>query len=59
MVYGGLYSAPFHFQHVDEILADIGAKTTKRSDRLAEEFPYPNAFAYASLLASVTQYRVQ
>jgi len=58
-IYGGLCSAPFHFQHFDEILADIGARKTKRSNPLAEQFSYPNASSYASFLASAPQYRAQ
>ena len=56
-VYGGLCSAPFHFKHFDELLADIGARKRKRSNPLAEQFSYPNADAYGSYLASAPQYR--
>ncbi|UYV38222.1 NAD(P)/FAD-dependent oxidoreductase [Rhodobacteraceae bacterium D3-12] len=56
-VYGGLCSAPFHFKHFDELLADIGAKTRKRSNPLAEQFSYPNADAYGTFLASAPQYQ--
>ncbi len=55
-VYGGLCSAPFHFKHFDELLADIGAKKRKRSNPLAEQFSYPNADAYGSFLASAPPY---
>lgn len=55
-VYGGLCSAPFHFKHLDEIVADIGATKRKRSNPLAEQFSYPNATAYGSYLASAPQY---
>ena len=56
-VYGGLCSAPFHFKHFDELLADIGATKRKRSNPLAEQFSYPNADAYGEFLASAPQYR--
>ncbi|MEW5420562.1 flavin-containing monooxygenase [Amorphus sp. 3PC139-8] len=56
-VYGGLCSAPFHFRHLDELLADIGATKRKRSNPLAEQFSYPNAAAYAEFLASAPQYK--
>lgn len=56
-VYGGLCSAPFHFKHFDELLADIGATKRKRANPLAEQFSYPNAAAYGSFLASAPQYR--
>ncbi len=56
-VYGGLCSAPFHFKHFDELLADIGARKRKRTNPLAEQFSYPNADAYGSYLASAPQYR--
>ena len=56
-VYGGLCSAPFHFAHFDELLADIGAAKKKRSNPLAEQFSYPNAEAYGEFLASAPQYR--
>jgi len=56
-VYGGLCSAPFHFRHFDELLADMGAAKTKRSNPLAEQFSYPDAAAYGSFLKSAPQYR--
>ncbi|SMH39609.1 NAD(P)/FAD-dependent oxidoreductase [Maritimibacter sp. HL-12] len=55
-VYGGLCSAPFHFKHFDELLADMGARKTKRSNPLAEQFSYPDADAYGRFLASTPQY---
>lgn len=57
-IYGGLCSAPFHFRHFDELLADIGATKTKRSNPLAEKFVHPNAAAYGEFLASAPQYQV-
>ena len=45
-VYGGLCSAPFHFKHFDELLADIGATKRKRDNPLGEQFSYPDAGAY-------------
>jgi hypothetical protein len=56
-IYGGLCSAPFHFKHFDELLADIGAKKKKRGNPLAEQFSYPNAAAYGSFVASAPQYQ--
>jgi hypothetical protein len=56
-IYGGLCSAPFHFKHFDELLADMGATQTKRGNPLAEQFSYPNAAAYGSFLASTPQYQ--
>lgn len=55
-VYGGLCSAPFHFKHFDELLADMGATKAKRSNPLAEQFSYPDADAYGTFLASTPQY---
>jgi cation diffusion facilitator CzcD-associated flavoprotein CzcO len=55
-VYGGLCSAPFHFRHFDELLADMGATKKKRSNPIAEQFSYPNADAYGAFLASTPQY---
>ncbi|MEM8689239.1 MAG: NAD(P)/FAD-dependent oxidoreductase [Pseudomonadota bacterium] len=57
-VYGGLCSAPFHFMHFDELLADMGAKQTRRNV-LAENFAPPNAEAYGRFLSSVPGYRLQ
>ena len=54
-VYGGLCSAPFHFMHFDELLADMGAKTRKRNP-LAENLAPPNADAYARFLATTPDY---
>ncbi|MBV6658140.1 MAG: NAD(P)/FAD-dependent oxidoreductase, partial [Devosiaceae bacterium] len=56
-IYGGLCSAPFHFKHFDELLADMGAKKNKRSNPLAEQFSYPNHKAYGEYLASCPQYQ--
>ncbi|WP_417587994.1 flavin-containing monooxygenase [Pararhodobacter oceanensis] len=55
-IYGGLCSAPFHFKHFDELLADMGARKVKRSNPIAEQFSYPNAAAYGSFLATTPQY---
>lgn len=55
-VYGGLCSAPFHFRHFDELLADIGAGVRKRDNPLAEQFSYPDADSYGRYLASAPQY---
>ncbi|MBO6758590.1 MAG: NAD(P)/FAD-dependent oxidoreductase [Roseibium sp.] len=56
-IYGGLCSAPFHFKHFDELLADMGARKHKRSNPLAEQFSYPNADAYGEYLASAPHYQ--
>ena len=56
-IYGGLCSAPFHFKHFDELLADIGAAKRKRGNPLAEQFSYPNHKAYGEYLASAPQYQ--
>lgn len=57
-VYGGLCSAPFHFKHFDELLADMGAAKSKRSNPLAEQFSYPDHRAYGEFLGSTPQYKV-
>ncbi|SNZ19444.1 flavin-containing monooxygenase [Cohaesibacter gelatinilyticus] len=56
-IYGGLCSAPFHFKHFDELLTDMGAGKTKRSNPLAEQFGYPDHKAYGDFLASCPQYQ--
>ncbi|MFK5979932.1 MAG: NAD(P)/FAD-dependent oxidoreductase [Rhizobiaceae bacterium] len=58
-VYGGLCSAPFHFKHFDELVADIGCKKKSRTNPIAEQFSYPNAKAYGTYLASAPQYKAQ
>ena len=58
-VYGGLCSAPFHFKHFDELVADIGCKKKGRTNPLAEQFSYPNAKAYGTYLASAPQYMAE
>ena len=58
-IYGGLCSAPFHFKHFDELLADMGATKRKRGNPLAEQFSYPNHRAYGEYLASCPQYQVE
>ena len=58
-VYGGLCSAPFHFRHFDELLADMGATKRKRANPLAEQFSYPDAASYGQFLASTPHYTVQ
>jgi len=55
-VYGGLCSAPFHFKHFDELIADIGA-TVRRRNPLAEQFKYPQASEYGRFLRSAPQYQ--
>jgi hypothetical protein len=54
-VYGGLCVAPYHFKHFDELLADMGAKITKRG-ALVEKVTPPDADAFARYLASVPEY---
>ncbi|SMX30481.1 Cyclohexanone 1,2-monooxygenase [Pelagimonas phthalicica] len=56
-IYGGLCSAPFHFKHFDELLADMGASKRKRGNPLAEQFSYPSHKAYGEFLASCPQYQ--
>lgn len=56
-VYGGLCSAPFHFQHFDELMQDMGATRWKRSNPLKETFSYPDAGAYGQFLATAPQYQ--
>jgi lysophospholipase L1-like esterase len=56
-VYGGLCSAPFHFQHFDELMQDMGATRWKRSNPLVETFSYPDAKAYGDFLATTPEYR--
>jgi hypothetical protein len=56
-VYGGLCVAPYHFKHLDELLADIGA-TKRRRNPLVEKFTPPDADAYARFLASAPNYDV-
>lgn len=58
-VYGGLCSAPFHFKHFDELLADMGARKKSRTNPLAEQFSYPNATAYGAYLQSAPHYQAQ
>ena len=57
-VYGGLCSAPFHFRHFDELLADMGARETRRANPLAEQFSYPDAASFGRYLASAPRYAV-
>src|SRR6476661_4085466 len=57
-VYGGLCVAPFHFKHFDELLADMGAKISRRNP-LAEKFTPPDADAYARFLASAPDYTLE
>jgi dimethylaniline monooxygenase (N-oxide forming) len=54
-VYGGLCVAPYHFKHFDELLADIGA-TSSRRNPLVEKFMPPDADAYARFLATAPVY---
>ena len=58
-IYGGLCSAPFHFKHFDELLADMGARQRRRSNPLAETFSYPDHRAYALYLRSTPRYRAE
>ena len=55
-VYGGLCVAPYHFNHFDELLADIGVAGRRRNP-LAEKFTPPDAAAYGRFLASAPDYR--
>lgn len=55
-IYGGQCSAPFHFKHFDELLADMGATKRKRDNPLAENFSYPHYASYGAYLASCPRY---
>ena len=55
-IYGGLCSAPFHFRHFDELLADMGAGRTRRKDLLTEQFRPPDADAYREMLDTLPGY---
>lgn len=55
--YGGLCSAPHHALHFDELLEDMGAAKTRRSNPLREQFLAPDPDAFAEFLASAPQYR--
>ncbi len=57
-VYGGLCSAPFHFLHFDELLADMGA-TVKKRNPIAENLAPPNAEAYGRFLQSTPRYQAE
>ena len=57
-VYGGLCSAPFHFLHFDELLADMGA-TVKKRNPIAENLSPPNAEAYGRFLRSSPRYQAE
>jgi dimethylaniline monooxygenase (N-oxide forming) len=57
-VYGGLCVAPYHFKHLDELLADMGA-TRSRRGALAEKFSPPDADAFARYLASTPGYTAE
>lgn len=57
-VYGGLCSAPYHFRHLDELLADIGARKRRRNP-LAETFLPPDADAYGRYLTSAPAYAAE
>jgi dimethylaniline monooxygenase (N-oxide forming) len=54
-VYGGLCVAPYHFKHLDELLADMGAATYRRSP-LVEKFTPPDPDTYGRFLASAPEY---
>ncbi|UZE50888.1 flavin-containing monooxygenase [Rhodopseudomonas sp. P2A-2r] len=57
-IYGGLCVAPYHFKHLDELLADMGA-TRNRRGALAEKFSPPDADAFARYLASAPGYTAE
>jgi dimethylaniline monooxygenase (N-oxide forming) len=56
-VYGGLCVAPYHFKHLDELIADMGA-TESRRGALTEKFQPPDADAFGRYLASTPNYQV-
>ncbi|MCP5081642.1 MAG: hypothetical protein GY948_08095 [Alphaproteobacteria bacterium] len=57
-VYGDLCSAPFHFLHFDELLADMGAKVRKRN-LIAENLAPPNAEGYGRFLKSAPHFMAE
>jgi cation diffusion facilitator CzcD-associated flavoprotein CzcO len=57
-VYGGLCVAPFHFKHLDELIADMGAAITRRNP-IAERLLPPDADAFAKYLASAPAYAAE
>ncbi|GGK38433.1 flavin-containing monooxygenase [Salinarimonas ramus] len=54
--YGGLCAAPFHFRHLDELVADMGCRVRRRNP-LADAFLPPSAEAYGRFVASALDYR--
>ena len=58
-IYGGLCSAPFHFKHFDELLADMGAGKSSKLNPIAENFTPPDYKAYGKYLASCPQYKAE
>ncbi|SED82260.1 Predicted flavoprotein CzcO associated with the cation diffusion facilitator CzcD [Rhizobiales bacterium GAS188] len=56
-VYGGLCVAPYHFKHLDELIADMGA-TEHRRNPIVEKFSPPDADAFGRYLASAPDYHV-
>jgi cation diffusion facilitator CzcD-associated flavoprotein CzcO len=56
--YGGLCIAPYHFKHLDELIADMGATQRRRKNPLAEKFTPPDADAFGRYLKSAPDYRV-
>ncbi|WP_123193630.1 flavin-containing monooxygenase [Pannonibacter phragmitetus] len=57
--YGGLCSAPYHFRHLDDLLADMGAVQRRRSNPLAEVCLPPDADAYRGYLSTVPAYGLE
>lgn len=55
--YGGLCAAPYHFRHLDELVADMGCRVRGRNP-LADAFLPPSAEAYGRSIASAPRYEV-
>ena len=55
--YGGSCIAPFHYEHLDSLLLDMGAPCTS-GNLFRDYFSYPHATDYAKMLASAPRYKV-
>lgn len=59
MSYGGCCIAPFHYQHFDTLIADMGATKQWCANPLEEYFSYPHADTYAKFMDSAPQYMAE
>ena len=48
--------APFHYRHMDELLADMGAAKRSSANPLTEYLSYPRAGKFRAYLDSAPQY---